>query len=128
MNNYLWDTYSIVALFEGSPAYKDLRMAHIITTPFAIMEACYILQKNLGWSLQQCADLAETMMESAPSLDGRLLAAAATWRLQRSTRRMQYSYADSFGYMLSQRLGIVFLTGDRSFEGLPGVEIRRERK
>ncbi len=125
MNNYLWDTYSIMALFEEAPAYRDLRSAHIITTPFAVMETCFILQRDHGWPLDRTAELAETLMESAPPIDGRLLAAAAAWRLRSKTKASHYSYADSYGYMTSRRLGLTFLTGDRSFAGLPGGEIRR---
>ena len=125
MTDYLWDTYSIVALFEQAPAYRDLRPAAIITTPFAIMETCYILQRNHGWPLANAADLAQTLLASAPAIDGRLLAAASAWRLENSTRTRRYSYADSYGYIMSRRLGLIFLTGDRAFAGLPGVEVRR---
>jgi predicted nucleic acid-binding protein len=125
MNDFLWDTYSIVALFEEAPAYRDLRQAHIITTPFAVMETCFILQRDHAWPLDRTAELAETLMESAPPVDGRLLAAAAAWRLRSKTKARHYSYADAFGYLMSRRLGLTFLTGDRAFEGLPGVEMRR---
>jgi predicted nucleic acid-binding protein len=125
MNEFLWDTYSIVALFEEAPAYGDLRQSHIITTPLAIMETCFILQRNHDWPLDRAAELAETLMESVPPIDGRLLAAAAAWRLRSSTKERHYSYADAFGYLMSRRLGLTFLTGDRAFAGLPGVEIRR---
>jgi hypothetical protein len=125
MTDYLWDTYSIVALFEEAPAYRDLRSAHIITTPFAVMETCFILQRDHGWPLDRTAELAETLMGSAPPIDGRLLAAASAWRLQSSSRARHYSYADSYGYIMSRRLGLTFLTGDRAFAGLPGVEVRR---
>ncbi len=125
MDEFLRDTYSIVALFEQAPACGDIRRAHLITTPFAILETCFILQRDHGWPLGRTAELAETLMESVPPIDVRLLAAAAAWRLRSPAKAMHYSYADAFGYLMSRRLGLTFLTGDRAFSGLPGVEIRR---
>ena len=32
------------------------------------------------------------------------------------------SYADALGYSLSRKMGLRFLTGDKAFRGLAGVE------
>jgi len=125
VNDYLWDSYAIIELLRGSEAYSELRQAAIITTPFAIVEACFIVQRDSDFSPEESAGLAAGLMEYAPPIDGQLLSAAATWRLKNSDRRRRYSYADAFGYIMAQHLGLTFLTGDRAFDGLQGVEIRR---
>jgi len=125
VSDYLWDSYAIIELLRGSPAYAELRQASIISTPFAIIEACFIIQRNSDFSPEESAELAMGLMEYAPPFDGQLLSAAATWRLKSSDRRRRYSYADAFGYVMAQQLGLTFLTGDRAFDGLQGVEIRR---
>lgn len=45
-------------------------------------------------------------------------------RLRLDLKRKGYnvSYADVLGYFLSRKLGIKFLTGDKTFRGLSGVE------
>lgn len=125
MNDYLWDSYALIEGLKGSAAYSELESAPIITTPFTVMETCHFLQKDLDYSPQESADIALDLMEHAPPLDGRLLSAAATWRLEHATRQRNYSYADALGYVMARCLGLTFLTGDRAFESLPGVEIRR---
>lgn len=125
MSDYLWDSYALIESLKGSPSYTELEQTPIITTPFAVMETCSFLQRDLDYSPQESADMAMLLMEHAPPLDGRLLSAAAGWRLENATRERSFSYADAIGYVMARYLGLTFLTGDRAFEGLPGVEMRR---
>ena len=125
MSDYLWDSYAIIALLDGAPSYSELRQAHIVTTPFAIIEACYILQRDLGYAPAESDELASNLLEYCRPIDARLLSIAATWRLKNCSRRRSFSYADAYGYVMALHLGLPFLTGDRAFEGLPGVELRR---
>jgi len=43
-------------------------------------------------------------------------------RLELKREGRNFSYADALGYSLSRKMGIRFLTGDREFRGLSGVE------
>lgn len=43
-------------------------------------------------------------------------------RLELRRDRHELSYADAIGYFLARKMGIKFLTGDRAFEELIGVE------
>ena len=43
-------------------------------------------------------------------------------RLELRRRGHDVSYADALGYFLSKKMGIKFLTGDRTFRDLSGVE------
>lgn len=125
MSDYLWDSYAIIALLEGAHSYSGLHQAQIVTTPFAIIEACYILQRNLHYTPDESDELASNLFEYARPVDAQLLSTAATWQLKNYNHRRPFSYADAYGYITAQQLGFVFLTGDRAFAGLPGVEIRR---
>lgn len=43
-------------------------------------------------------------------------------RLELKRKGHDVSYADALGYFLSRKMGIKFLTGDRTFRALSGVE------
>ena len=45
---------------------------------------------------------------------------ANAFRLANKTKK--FSYIDCVGFMMAKALSIPFLTGDRSFEGMEGVE------
>jgi len=50
------------------------------------------------------------------------IAGSMKLRLELKRRGHDVSYADSLGYFLSKKMGIKFLTGDRTFRDLSGVE------
>ena len=42
-------------------------------------------------------------------------------------KKINFSYIDCLGYSISNRLGIIFLTGDEGFRNLPNVEFVKAR-
>lgn len=46
-------------------------------------------------------------------------------KLRYELRSLGLSHADALGYYISKREGVKFLTGDKAFEALPGVEFVR---
>ena len=52
--------------------------------------------------------------------DDEIIKQACRFRFAFKHKKM--SYMDCMGYVLSQNLNIKFLTGDKQFEGLDGVE------
>ena len=50
---------------------------------------------------------------------------ASALRLELRRQGRNLSLVDALGYVLARRLGVPFLTGDRAFEGLDGVEYVR---
>jgi len=46
-------------------------------------------------------------------------------RLRTRARKVDLSYADAIGYAMATRTGAKFLTGDRAFSGMKGVEFVR---
>jgi predicted nucleic acid-binding protein len=49
----------------------------------------------------------------------------AAMKLRHALRNLELSCADALGYHIAKKEGMKFLTGDRAFEGLPGVEFVR---
>jgi len=50
------------------------------------------------------------------------IAGSMKLRLELKRKGHDLSYADALGYFLSKKMGIKFLTGDRTFADLSGVE------
>ncbi|HXW37306.1 MAG TPA: hypothetical protein VEJ36_05335 [Nitrososphaerales archaeon] len=50
------------------------------------------------------------------------IADAVKMRFELRREHRDLSYADALGYHLSRKLGLRFLTGDRAFRGLSGIE------
>ncbi len=50
------------------------------------------------------------------------IAGSMKTRLELKREGRSVSYADALGYFLSRKMKIKFLTGDRTFRGLSGVE------
>ena len=44
------------------------------------------------------------------------------FRIRSKARRLDISYADAIGYVMAERLGAKFLTGDDAFKGVSNVE------
>ena len=43
-------------------------------------------------------------------------------QFRKTLKKRRLSYADCIGYIYAKRHGMKFLTGDKEFENLPGVE------
>ena len=46
-------------------------------------------------------------------------------QLRHELRSLELSYADALGYHIAKKERVKFLTGDRAFRDLPGVEFLR---
>lgn len=117
MTNYFFDTYAIIELLMHNPAYKKYGEYPLITT---------ILNKiELGWwgLLKHDEEFAELLLNSithTQEITNELIKEALLFRQQFKKRDL--SYADAIGYIFAKRHNLLFLTGDRQFKDLPGVE------
>ncbi len=63
------------------------------------------------------------MQQSLLEITDDVVFEAMQFRLQH--KKKDLSYADSIGYVLAQRHGLRFLTGDRAFQGMDNVAFVR---
>ncbi|HLE47013.1 MAG TPA: type II toxin-antitoxin system VapC family toxin [Candidatus Thermoplasmatota archaeon] len=116
------DTYALLALLEGSPAYAPYRQGSRITHPMNILEALVVLYRKGEPEPRRRLDALGVDLVPATDLD---LEVAARLRTARDVRGRGLSLVDCLGYAVSRRTGRPFLTGDRGFLGLPRVELVR---
>lgn len=114
-----FDTYAILAVLRGSPAYEPLRSEPGVTHQMNLLEAAVQLARRGVPAPFSLIDRMGLGLVGALRED---LEAAAGFKLRPEWRARNLSYIDALGYALALRLGRPFLTGDAGFRGLPGVQ------
>ncbi len=96
-----------------------------MTSEFNLLELAYALTRDYGVETALgVLTLVREFVEIASPTDGDYVEASA-FRIDMRRQGRNLSLTDALGYTLARRLGIPFLTGDREFEGLDGVEFVR---
>ena len=115
---YFFDTYALFEIVHGSKNYKNYKNSKIKTTKLNLMELHYrllslygekIAEKAFNSFLQYAENFTEEDIKQANKMKSKF-------------KKQKLSYVDCLGYVLSLRLGLKFLTGDKEFEYFPEVE------
>lgn len=115
-NFFFFDTYALIEIIRGSPAYKRFESVLGMTTIFNLAELNYILKKEMAkekadWYTQIYGSfLIETTLEDIKTA------------MDFKTKNRQFSIPDAVGYTMAKKNKALFLTGDGEFEGLEEVE------
>lgn len=118
MTDYFFDTYAIIEILNGNPAYDSYADANFVFTKLNFFELYYHLLKT-----QETATATYFLQNYAPFIadfDERVVILAAEFRF--AYKKQDLSMTDCIGYILAQQLGIPFLTGDNKFADKPGVK------
>ena len=114
MVTFFADTYAIVELLKGSPAYRKYKTAALVTTEFNLCEFAYAVTRDYPDTAEEiCSQVRHSMRLSHPG-DREYLRAAAMRRTYSQDGR-KFSLIDCVGYSVAELLTIPFLTGDREF-------------
>jgi predicted nucleic acid-binding protein len=119
MVRFFYDTYSVLAYLSDSSGYAIYFEKNTgILTRLNLMEICHAILKRHG------PKAAHQVLEacSAYEVEFSLSDVRSAMRLRHGLRNLELSYADALGYYISKKEGLKFLTGDRAFKELPGVE------
>lgn len=116
-----FDTYAFFEILNGNPAYAKYVQCGIVTTDLNLFEL------YAGLLARDEEVLAKEELEKyapfAVRFDTEIIEYAAKFR--RLNRGKNFSMADCIGYIFARRECIKFLTGDRQFAGMPGVEFAK---
>ncbi len=115
-SGYFFDTYAMIELVDGNPAYARYAEARPAFTKLNLYEFYLYLLRTSGFEvanrfLTHNCDLA---LDFGPDV----IKEAAQLKL----RVKAMSMADTIGYVAAGKLGVRFLTGDKAFKDLPNVE------
>ncbi|MFA5247398.1 MAG: PIN domain-containing protein [Candidatus Micrarchaeia archaeon] len=115
--SYFFDSYAIIEIMVGNPAFDKYKTERLITTEICFAETYYALLR-MNWPDVRSvlsylkADIIEPTRNDWFT--------AMEYRMSRKADRI--SPADALGYTLSRKNGLKFLTGDEKFKDIPGVE------
>jgi len=118
IKSYFFDTYALYELIQGNPNYADYQKVNIITTRLNLMELHYGLLRVYGQ--EKAEEFFNLFREFCIEINDEIVKEANELKLKLKKRRL--SYIDCIGYIVSNRLGIKFLTGDKEFSDLENVE------
>lgn len=115
MVNYFFDTYAIVELLSHNPRYTKYNDCPFIITILNKLELYW-------WALtHHNKAFADTLIDiPVQEITNDIIQQAILFRQEHKKRDI--SYADAVGYTFARKHGLLFLTGDKQFKDLPGVE------
>ena len=115
---FLFDTYAIIEVIKGNSNYKDYTTAKIIINKFILTELRYLLISNYG--VEIASKYIDDYMKFVKDFDVEIIKKAMSFRHKNKDKRL--SMTDCISYFQARELEIKFLTGDKQFESLEGVE------
>lgn len=121
MTEYFFDTYAIIEILKGNPNYQHYTEVDYAITQLNLIELHYYMLRTFG---EKDAELALVQaLKNVANFDESVITAANKFRFKNKSKKL--STADCIGYAYALKNGLIFLTGDREFEGLHGVEFVR---
>lgn len=115
---YFFDSYAIIEVINQNNSYLKYSNSIIITNLLHLAEVYYFLLLNYN---EKTADYWATKLDFS-FLDVTHKTAIKASRFRYKHKKLKLSYADCIGYVLAQENSLKFLTGDRQFKDMQGVE------
>jgi len=120
-DTFFYDSYAVLAFTSGHQGYRKYFEEHDgILTKLNLLEIFYKSLERHG--SKAAAKITETFSKYLVDFGLKEVADSMKLRLELKHEGRNISYADALGYAMSRKMGIKFLTGDREFQGLGGVE------
>lgn len=115
---YFFDTYAVIAILKGNPAYAPYVKKTAIITQLNAFEIFYNVLRD--FDEQTARRVVDKYYPSLVGFSRDIVEEASAFRY--ANKKKKLSITDCIGYIIAQRLKIKFLTGDKEFEHLTGVE------
>lgn len=120
-SRFFYDSYAVLAFTSGNSAYKTYFEDHDgVLTNLNLLEIFYRSLEQFG--SKAASEILETFAKYLIDFGLEDIEGSMKLRLELKRSGRDVSYADAVGYFISRKMGIKFLTGDSTFQGLRGVE------
>ena len=114
---FVFDTYALVELYGGNLNYEKYINKKVIVNDFIYAEYSYFLVK-IGENDKD--ELLNELKHSVLRVNSKIINEAMKFRYVNRKKKM--SMADCVSYVQARNMGVLFLTGDKEFVDLDGVE------
>jgi len=119
---YYADTYALVEILRGNPAYEKYASGELVASEFNLLELAYALTRDYGKEKAvEILKIVRAFITIVKPTD-KDYAEASALRIELKKQSKNLSLIDALGYTIAKRLRIPFLTGDREFKKLDNVE------
>jgi len=116
------DTYALIEIYKGNPKFIIYLEKGCIVTDVTLAEFYSVLLREEN---EQTADYWIKKFETHSFPVSREILLEAV-KFRRKNNKTNISFFDAVGYIYARKRGLSFVTGDKEFEGLRGVEFRRK--
>lgn len=118
---FFYDSYAVLAFTSGNQAYREyFEKDDGVLTKLNLLEIFYRSLEQFGF--KAASDILGTFSKYLVDFGLEDIAGSMKTRVGLRRGGRDVSYADALGFFLSRKMGIKFLTGDKTFQGLSGVE------
>lgn len=117
---YFLDTYALIEIIRGNPAYKPYSKERFITTRLNLMEMYYSLLRL--FDEKTAKQYFDFFLPSCVPVSDEAIKAAMKFRLEQRKIKNMISYIDCVGYFTAIEKNVRLLTGEKHFLGLGNVE------
>lgn len=114
---FLFDTYALIELMNKNKAYLGYANKNFMINDFIFAEFCYNLFKE---SVKEAGDYTAEIEPAIVHASSNVIKKAMKFRYENKKKKM--SMTDCISYIMAREFSIKFLTGDKEFESLEGVE------
>ena len=118
---FFYDSYAVLAYLSDNPKYGPYFEEHDgFLTKLNLIEVCYRTLEVHG--TRAASQVLKAFAKYVVDFGLSDIEGAMKLRLKLRKSGCDISYADALGYYLALKLKVKFLTGDKSFKELVGVE------
>ena len=117
---FVYDTYALMEILDKNPNYEPYTKQKAIINDFIFAEFCYNLIKDKVKKMEEYANEVKPAIVHA---DPKIIEEAMKFRYKNKKKKL--SMTDCISYFMARDLGIKFLTGDKEFAKIDGVEFVR---
>src|SRR3989344_4488260 len=115
---YLFDTYALMEIIQSNSLYMAyVENSNMIINDFIFAEFCYNLFRE---NTKNAEDHINEIIPAIIHVESEIIEEAMKFRVEH--KKQNLSMTDCISYIMSKKLGIKFLTGDKEFQNLENVE------
>ena len=115
---YFFDTYALIELAKNNPNYSEYSESVVITTVFNLAELHYSILRD--FNEEKAKTVYNKFKECANKINDEVIFESMKLKLQ--LKKKNLSYTDCIGYTFALKHNLKFLTGDKEFKNMDGVE------
>ncbi len=116
------DTYALIEIAEGNPKFAEYLKNEFVISEITLAEFYYVLLRDKSEEIAEqwyrqfepyCAPVKMDILKEA-------------MKFKRKYTRQDVSFFDAVSYIFSLKNGYLFVTGDKEFEKITGVEFKKK--